>query len=125
MRRLYVPFLLAAALAMPALAQNQAALRAKAKVTLEAARQTALAKAPGTVKSEELEKENGKLIYSFDINTSNGIHEVAVDAITGAVVSDSVESAADEAKEAAKDKKESNKHSKHNKDNQKDQPDEQ
>lgn len=121
MRRLYVPFLLAAAIAMPAVAQNQSALQAKAKITLEAARQTALAKAPGTIKSEELEKENGKLIYSFDIGTPDGTHEVAVDAITGAVVADSVESAADEAKEAAKDKKESKKaHHNHNKRQQQD-----
>ena len=115
MRRLLLPLLLASAIAIPAVAENQAALRAKAKITLEAARQTALAKEPGTVKSEELEKENGKLIYSFDINTPNGIHEVAVDAITGTVVEDSIESAADEAKEAAKDKKEHKKaHQKHN-----------
>ncbi|HXN23230.1 MAG TPA: PepSY domain-containing protein [Candidatus Dormibacteraeota bacterium] len=121
MRRLYVSFLLAAAIAMPAVAQNQAALQAKAKITLEAARQTALAKEPGTVKSEELEKENGKLIYSFDISTPNGTHEVAVDAITGTVVADSVESAADEAKEAAKDKKDGKKaHHKHDEKHQQD-----
>ena len=56
----------------------------------EQAQQTALAKAPGgTVKEGELEKENGKLIWSFAITTpdSKDITEVNVDAITGDVVS--------------------------------------
>ena len=51
---------------------------------------TALAKAPGgTVKEGELEKEKGKLIWSFDIATpdTRDITEVNVDAITGQVVS--------------------------------------
>jgi uncharacterized membrane protein YkoI len=43
----------------------------------------------GTVKEGELEKEKGKLIWSFDLTTpgSKGITEVNVDALTGDVVS--------------------------------------
>ena len=67
------------------------------------AQKTALAKEPGTIKSKELEKENGKLIYSFDILAKADIHEVQVDAITGQVVQDIVESKADEAKEKQQD----------------------
>jgi len=58
---------------------------AEAKVSKETAQQTALAKAPGgTVKECEIEKEKGKLIWSFDITTpdTKDITEVNVDAIT-------------------------------------------
>ena len=70
--------------------KEQAELQAQAKVSKEQAQQTALAKAlGGTVKGGELEKEKGKLIWSFDIATtdSKDITEVAVDAVTGEVVS--------------------------------------
>src|SRR5579862_9016733 len=70
--------------------QEQAELQSQAKISKEQAQQTALAKAPGgTVKEGELEKEKGKLIWSFDIATPNSkeITEVNVDAITGDVVS--------------------------------------
>jgi uncharacterized membrane protein YkoI len=70
--------------------QEQAELQAQAKVSKEQAQKTALAKVTGgTVKEAELEKEKGKLIWSFDIATpdSKDITEVAVDAITGDVVS--------------------------------------
>jgi uncharacterized membrane protein YkoI len=58
----------------------------------------------GTIKSSELEKEHGRMIYSFDIRKSNGkIVEVNIDAKTGRVVEKKSESAADEAKEKAAD----------------------
>jgi hypothetical protein len=69
------------------------------------ARKTALAAENGKIKSEELEKEKGKLIYSFDIQMPDGVHEVNVDAMTGKIVEDSIENAQDEAKEAAEDAK--------------------
>jgi ribosomal protein S3 len=69
------------------------------------AEKMALAKEPGKIKSKELERENGKLIYSFDIKTKSGIHEVNVDAISGDIVEDKVESSASEAKEKQQDKK--------------------
>jgi uncharacterized membrane protein YkoI len=59
------------------------------------------------VRSEELEKEHGKLIYSFDIAVpgKSGVEEVNVDAITGKVVAKHHESAKDEQKEEAKEHK--------------------
>ena len=83
-----------------------AKLMAQAKISKEVAQQTALAKVPGgTVKEGELEKENGKLIWSFDIAIpgSQDIKEVAVDAITGDVIAVETETPADQAKEAAED----------------------
>lgn len=79
----------------------------KSKITMQQARATATAKASGKVKSAELEKEHGKLVYSFDIETVAGIREIQVDAYSGAIVSDQVETAADEAREAAAERKKS------------------
>lgn len=87
----------------------QAQLQAEAKVAKADAEKTALAKVPnGTVKESELEREHGKLIWSFDITTpkSKDITEVQVDAKNGKVVDVHVENAKDEAREAAEEKKE-------------------
>jgi uncharacterized membrane protein YkoI len=84
---------------------SQAALSKEAKITMEQAQKTALAKEAGKIQSKEIEREKGKLIYSFDIKMADGIHEVNIDAMTGEVVEDTVESAAAEAKEKAADKK--------------------
>ena len=73
--------------------ETPAQLKAEAKITKDAARATALAKVPGgVVKSFELEREKGKLLYSFDIATKgkSGIDEVQVDATTGALIGDVV-----------------------------------
>jgi hypothetical protein len=81
-------------------------LMAEAKVSKEAAQQTALAKVPGgTVKESELEKEHGNLQWSFDIAApaSKNIQEVAVNALTGEVLSVDTETPEDQAKEAAED----------------------
>jgi len=90
-------------------AHKQAKLMAEAKVSKDDAEKTALAKVPnGTIKESELEKENGKLQWSFDVTTpdSKDVTEVNVDAITGDVISADKESAENEAKEADdKDKK--------------------
>lgn len=82
--------------------QEQAELQAQAKISMEQAQATALAKVPGgTVKDSELEKEKGKLIWSFDIATpgSKDITEIAVDAMTGDVVSVEKETPEEQAKE--------------------------
>jgi uncharacterized membrane protein YkoI len=82
--------------------QEQAELQSQAKISKEQAQQTALAKVPnGTIKEGELEKEKGKLIWSFDISTpdSKDITEVNVDAITGEVVSVEKEAPEQQAKE--------------------------
>jgi uncharacterized membrane protein YkoI len=92
--------------------KREAKLQAEAKITKEQAEKTALEKVPGgTIKEGELEKEHGKLIWSFDISTpdSTDIKEVQVDAITGEVVSVKTESAAAEAKEKKKEKEEDEK----------------
>jgi hypothetical protein len=86
--------------------KSQAELEAQAKVTKEEAQKTALAAVPNaTVKSAELEEEKGKLIWSFDLNTpgSQNITEVGVDALSGKVVENKVETAKDEADEAKED----------------------
>jgi regulator of RNase E activity RraB len=79
---------------------SHAALSKEAKITMEQAQKAALAREAGKIQEKELEREKGRLIYSFDI-----IHEVNIDAMTGEVVEDTVESAAAEAKEKATDKK--------------------
>jgi hypothetical protein len=84
---------------------SQAALSKEAKITMEQAQKTALAKEAGKIQSKEIEREKGKLIYSFDVKMADGVHEVNVDAMTGEVLEDTVESAAAEAKEKAADKK--------------------
>lgn len=83
-------------------------LLAQAKITPDSALKVALKRVPGaTLKAGEIEKEHGKLIYSFDLAVAGktGIEEVAVDAVTGKVVSVEHESPEDEAKEKARDKK--------------------
>ena len=84
---------------------SQAALSKEAKIAMKQAQKTALTKEAGKIQSKEIEREKGKLIYSFDIKMADGVHEVNVDAMTGEVVEDTVESAAAEAKEKAADKK--------------------
>jgi len=90
-------------------ARKQAKLMAEAKVSKEDAEKTAMAKIPnGTIKEAELEKEHGKLQWSFDMTTPDAkdTTEVNVDAISGDIISVEKESAENEAKEAEdKDKK--------------------
>ncbi|MGH9949947.1 MAG: PepSY domain-containing protein [Pyrinomonadaceae bacterium] len=84
-----------------------AKLAKQAKITMEAARKIALKRAPGKVEAGELEKEKGKLVYSFDIRNAKGtISEVWVDAKTGKVVKVEEEDAAAESKEKQDDETE-------------------
>jgi len=88
--------------------ESQKALRAEAKVKEDSARKVALAQVPGgKVASHELERENGKLLYSYDIKSAgkSGVDEVQIDAITGAVLSNKHETPAEEKKEAAAEAK--------------------
>ncbi len=85
----------------------QRALKLQAKVTESDARATALARVPGgNVQSSELERENGRLVWSFDIADPKApnVIEVQVDAKTGRIVSTKIETPADQAKEAKADK---------------------
>jgi uncharacterized membrane protein YkoI len=89
--------------------ESQAALQKEAKISEATARATALKEVPnGTVKSSELERENGKLIYSFDITVpgKTGIEEINVNAVDGSVVAREHETPKSEKKEAAAEAKE-------------------
>lgn len=88
---------------------SQTTLLKQAKVSKEAAAKTALAKVPGgTIKSTELENEHGALVWSFDITMpkSRNIHEVLVNAMTGAIAHTEIENPKAQAKELAQDRKE-------------------
>lgn len=88
--------------------ETQADLQKEAKISMEKAREIALAKVKGgKIESGELEREHGKLIYSFDIKTGkSGVTEVNVDAITGKIVAVQKENAAKEAAEKKQEAKE-------------------
>ncbi len=81
---------------------KQARLEARARIARADAEKTALTQVPnGTVKEAEIEKEHGRLIWSFDITVpdSPNIKEVAVDAMTGQMVSIETETPEQQAKE--------------------------
>lgn len=85
-----------------------ASLRKEAKISMTTARRSALKEVPnGKVQSAELERENGKLIYSFDIKVAGkaGIEEVNIDGMTGALVAHEHETPKAEKKEAATETK--------------------
>ncbi|HEX2911486.1 MAG TPA: PepSY domain-containing protein [Chloroflexia bacterium] len=69
-------------------ADNSPVLQAQAKITVEQAKQAALAAVPGTVASANLEDENGTAAYSVIVNPTNGgtTEDVKVDAATGKVL---------------------------------------
>jgi len=78
-----------------------------AKVNEATAAATASKRVPkGIIQAVELERENKKLIYSYELKVPGrgGVEEVNVDATTGKVVSAEHESPAAEKKEQAKDK---------------------
>ena len=87
--------------------EEKAGMLAQAKVTPLAARATARARVNGDITDEEIEREHGKLVYSFDIKVAGkaGIEEVLVDAVAGTVIAVEHESAKDEAAEAAREAK--------------------
>jgi uncharacterized membrane protein YkoI len=87
--------------------ESLAALASQAKITKEQAQATALKRRPGKVEDGELEREHGRLVYSFDIRNARGtIDEVQVSAITGRVVRIEHENARQEAAEKKKESKE-------------------
>lgn len=88
---------------------EQAKLQKEAKISMQQATKIALQKVrSGKVESAELEREGGKLIYSFDIRQPNrsGITEVNVNAMNGKVVAVQHENPAKEAAEAKQEAKE-------------------
>jgi uncharacterized membrane protein YkoI len=90
-------------------ADTQAEMQKEAKISMEKAKEIALKQVSnGKIKSSELEREHGKLIYSFDITVAgkSGVTEVNVDAITGNVISSKHETPAKEAAEKKQESKE-------------------
>ena len=99
--------LVAATSALQAESPNEAKLMKEATVTRSQAEKVALAKVPrGTIKSGELEKEHGHLVWSFDIAKpgTKDIAEVQVDARSGKIVDVKTENPAQQAAEAVADK---------------------
>ncbi len=92
-----------ALLAMAVSATPAFAAMPMAKISEATARSTALSLVKGgVVKSSELEKEHGTMIYSFDITEPNkpGVEEVQISAYTGKLINRHHESAAKEITEA-------------------------
>ena len=103
---------LTAVIAMSAQAQapkeTQAQLEKEAKMSMKDAREMAMRTVPkATIQAGEIEREGGKLIYSFDMKTAgkSGIDEVNIDAMTGKLISKAHESPKAEAAEAKADAK--------------------
>jgi len=93
---------LLAGLLLGCASEKQAKLEGQARISKPEAEKIALTRAPnGTIKEGELEKEKGRLIWSFDIATpdSKNITEVQVDAQTGQVVAIEQETPGREQKE--------------------------
>lgn len=59
----------------------------EAKISMAEARAAALKRVPGTILEEDLENENGRLQYAFDVCSENKqIFDVEIDAKTGEVL---------------------------------------
>ncbi len=68
--------------------EEETGLFAQAAIPADSAVAIAKARVPGRIAKAELEKEDGALIYSFDIKVAgkDGVTEVHVDAKTGAIL---------------------------------------
>ena len=70
--------------------QKKTSSKTAKSVTMDSARKTALKHASGTVEREEMETQNGKSVYAFDIRSSKGAtREVWVDSRTGHMIRNS------------------------------------
>lgn len=101
MRTLFHAALIITVSAMPAMAAMP-----EVKISEATARVTALKLVKdGIVKSSELEKEHGTMVYSFDITQPNksGVEEVLISAYTGKLIERHHEGKAAMAAEAAAD----------------------
>lgn len=89
-------------------AETQAELQKEAKMTMADARGKALKTVPGaSIQAGEIEREGGKLIYSFDMKVpgKSGIDEINIDAMTSDLVSHQHETPKAERAEARADAK--------------------
>ena len=67
--------------------QKMTAPKSAKTVTMDSARKTALKHASGTVEREEMETQNGRSVYAFDIRNSKGVtREIWVDAKNGRAI---------------------------------------
>jgi len=91
-----------------AAAATKRPLSSMAKISRDSARTIALSKvaAGSKVKSWELEREKGTVVYSFDVSVpkQSGVEEILVSAIDGSVISQTHETPKMERAEARKDK---------------------
>lgn len=81
-------------------------LKALTRITVDSAAKLAMAHVPGgVIQAAELEREKNALNWSFDLKVQGqeGISEVNVNAVTGAVLPTEHENAASEAREARED----------------------
>src|SRR5215510_6364276 len=102
--------IIVASLGFSILLTSTASAQTQTKIGMKKAKEIASQQVSGKIKSSELEKEHGKLIYSFDILNSKGtITEVNIDAYTGAVVAVQEENAQTEAAEKQAEKAEKKK----------------
>ncbi len=77
------------------------------KINKEQATKVVLAQyKDAVIQDSELEKENGKLIWSFDLKIGSAIKEVWVDANTGKIIKTEAESEAEEKEEQISEKAE-------------------
>lgn len=92
-----IPALLAvvAALGLATMPGFAKKAKPKPKLTMATAKAIALKRAPGRIKDAEYEFEGGGWRYSFDILQGKRIHEIGVNAMTGAIVEDKFEAAGD------------------------------
>jgi len=84
-------------------------LAKKAKISEPEAAAIAMKRVPkGKIEAVELEREDGKFLYSYDLRTpgKSGLDEVHIDAMTGKIISVVHETPAMEKKEAADEAKE-------------------
>jgi len=85
-----------------------ASLVKEAKISLDSARAIAMKRLPNaSIQSQELEREHGRVIYSFDMKTAgkSGIDEVNINARSGSIVGVGHETPKDEQNEAKSEKK--------------------
>lgn len=68
--------------------EQQTGLLAQVTISPDSAVAIAKARVPGRIIEADLEQENGKLVYSFDIKVvgEDELTEVAVDALSGALL---------------------------------------
>lgn len=98
-----IPAVVSAQAADTTIKEDTPGLLARARVRPDSARAVARRAVPGgVIRSAELENEDRKLIYSFDMAVAgrSGIEEIHVDAMTGRVIKREHEDAEDEAAEA-------------------------